>query len=105
MSVRAYRANIELYGERFNLWHDRLFIDLLDSMGLLYSLNGDLCGIIEIADCHVRKIESLLSDPQSRRGFIESYGEEEVVKTEYILSDVKKDIEESQFGYATYYCF
>ena len=50
MSIRAHLVTkIEYTGPVFNLWHDENFMDFLDRKGLLYQLNEDLCGFLEIS--------------------------------------------------------
>jgi hypothetical protein len=50
MSVRAHRATIQYdLEETFNLWHDSVFMELLEEAGCLSTLN-DGGGYLEISE-------------------------------------------------------
>jgi len=99
MSVRAYKIEKISKSETFNLWHDETFMELLEEVVGLETLNMDGWGIIEIEEHQLKRMSDLL-DEKVREGKVCQEEAEEVRK---IFDRIKRDF--GKKGYANYYCF
>lgn len=102
MSVRAHIVKKFEYGEPFfNLWHDEYFVSLLDRQGLLDQLNNEGCGLLEIGEENLKKMEEEIEE-DTKEGNV---SKEEIERAKEIIEEIKKEMKKQGKDYINFFCF
>jgi len=102
MSVRAYiLEEIKTGDEIFNLWHDRCFVDLIDTIGKFDALNTDGCGIMSFFKEDLDEIEEMIAKDNLEA----IYSKEEIERAKEIVRDIREEMRKRKTDYIDFYCF